>query len=239
MGKCYTLTFDISDYASGSVLFSLNSSSDNFIYSVSADGSYYVNMDITSVGIDIVTGTGTAFIPLTDPVTSLYINQTGTSEVNNLELKLDPECVSTYCSECFELDSCERGMLLQWFNDDNGFGFNYSDVSFIQSMRVEGGLRVPTYDYLDETFYTTSSGEKGMIFNQAWKSKEMWVHELPEYMHDAISTGIAHDHFFVDGVEFVKSEGGYAPDWNIPESLLAPVIVKIEPKTQNLYNDNC
>lgn len=238
VGKCYTLTFDSTGHDTYPIFFTFNVTDNYTFYLTNPDGSHYVNMDITSVGVDTVSDEGTLSVAITDPITSIWVH-VGSGEISNLELRLDPDCVTTYCSECFDLQDCETGVLLQWFNDESGFGFNYSDMPFIQSMRVEGGIRIPTSDYLDETYYMTSGGEKGMIFNQVWMSRELWIHELPEYLHNAISVGIAHDHFFIDGVEYVKAEGGYAPDWNVPETLLAPVIVKIQEKTQNLFNDNC
>ena len=159
--------------------------------------------------------------------------------IKNLEINLQEQCADTYCSECYNISSCQEGMLLQWTNDDNGLGFNYAQLGFIQQLRVNGGLRIPTGFYDDETYYSDSKGDTGILYAQAIKQQELWIESIPEYLHDAIRVAIAHDHFFIDGVEYVKLEGGYAPEWDVPNTLLAGVTIGVKEKTQNTFNQNC
>ena len=126
-------------------------------------------------------------------------------QLQDMSIKKQSACADTYYSECYNLDECtEKHLLLQWTNDENGLGFNYAQLGFIQQLRVEGGIRILSGTYEDETFYTTSGGVRGQLYSQPTKNQEMWVHEIPEYLHNAIRLAIAHDHFFIDGTEYVK-----------------------------------
>jgi len=169
----------------------------------------------------------------------------------NTSMTLQAVCADTFCSECYDLSDCgtanqcdfpqvvEKGLLIQWTNDENGLGFNYSQLGFIQQLRLEGGLRASSGSYDDETFYTTSGGQRGLVYTHTTKQEELWVQSIPEYLHDALRVALAHDHFFINGQEYVKTEGGYAPDWDVPNTLLAGVIVGVQKKTQDTFNINC
>lgn len=173
---------------------------------------------------------------------TIYIENTNAPVIDNLELKLSEECAEEYCSECFSLEDeqCCSGeyLTLQWTNNDDGFGFNYTSMPLVHSLTIKGGLRNADYPY-DEDYFNTSSGRFFPVYVDAVKTQEMWVERIPEYIHDALRLGVVHDEFTINGQTYSKAEGGYSPDWDTPNSFLAPVIVKVRKRTQNTKNVNC
>lgn len=164
-------------------------------------------------------------------------------DVTDVSLKLNPDCAQEYCSECFTLDNCgvaptKEYLYLEWTNNDDGFGMNYTGVPLIHSLWIKGGLRNADYPYTED-YFTTSGGTHFPVYVDAVKTIELWVEDVPDYIHDALRLGVVHDEFTVNGVEYSKADGGYSPDWDTPNSLLAPVIVKLREKYQDTRNENC
>lgn len=229
-GKCYIITGTMSERDTGeSALFQIgNDVSKDVVGSITANGDFSLSFDYET--------TATFY-------KSLFITENGDFNITNLELKLDTECATEYCSECFDLDNCgvsnsQEYLYLEWTNNDDGFGMNYTGVPLVHSLWIKGALRNADYPY-EEDYFTTSSGTHFPVYVDSVKTIEMWVHDLPTYIHDALRIGVVHDLFTVNGVEYTKGEGGYSPDWDTPNSLLAPVIVKLREKFQDTKNENC
>lgn len=164
-------------------------------------------------------------------------------DVTNLSLKLSPDCAQEYCSECFNLDNCgtnptKEYLFLEWTNNDDGFGMNYTGVPLVHSLWIKGGLRNNDFPYTED-YFTTSGGTSFPVYVDAVETIELWVEDVPAYIHQALRIGVVHDEFTVNGVEYTKADGGYSPDWDTPNSLLAPVIVKLREKYQDTRNENC
>lgn len=229
-GKCYIITGTMSERDSGeSALFQIgNDVTKDIVGSITANGDFSLSFDYE---------TGDTFYK------SVFITENGDFNITNLELKLDPECATEYCSECFDLDNCgvsnsQEYLYLEWTNNDDGFGMNYTSVPLVHSLWIKAALRNADYPY-EEDYFTTSSGTHFPVYVDSVKTIEMWAHDLPEYIHDALRIGVVHDSFTVNGKEYTKGEGGYSPDWDTPNSLLAPVIVKLREKYQDTKNENC
>lgn len=227
-GRCYTL--------SGTVV---ASSGDGVIFYIGNDETTY------TIGSPLYTNGQTIDLDFTYTVgryyQKLFMDLTGENiQVNDLRLELSPECAEKYCSECFSLEKCEEPeyLTLEWTNDDDGFGINYTSLPLVHSLTVKGGLRQADYTY-DEDYHTTSAGRFFPVYVDSVKMQEMWVERVPEYIHDALRLGVVHDHFTINGVSYSKAEGGYSPDWSTPDSFLAPVIVKVRQRTQDTKNINC
>lgn len=236
-GKCYLVTGTMANRGSGeSALFQIgNDTSKEVLGTVVADGNFSLPFDYT---------TSSTFFK------TLYITErTGADadvdfEITNLALKLDPDCAEEYCSECFSLDNCgvaptKEYLYLEWTNSDDGFGMNYTSVPLKHSLWIKGGLRNFDYPYATEEYFSTSAGYNFPVFVDSVKTAELWVEDVPEYIHDALRLGVVHDSFTVNGVEYSKEPGSYSPDWDTPNSLLAPVIVKLREKSQDTRNENC
>lgn len=221
--KCYYISGTITNYTAGSTVFRIGDGSTfDTLLTVSANGGFVKRFTYDG----------------TTDYTYFQIS-TGNMQLNDLMLRLDPACNPVVCSECFKLTDCERceHMKLSWTNNDDAFGFSFQSP-FTQTVYIQGGLRVPDYPY-EEEYFTTSERSTFPIYVAARKTQELWIHEIPEYLHDAIRLGVVHDSFYINDVKYVKVEGSYTPDWDVPNTLLAPVIVKVAEAVQNTTNSNC
>lgn len=227
VGRCYVLSGTVeAEGASGVVFYAGNNET---TYSISSP----VYGDGDTISLEFTYPEGRYY-------QSLFMDITGTVQVNDMQLLLDEECAEGYCSECYSLEECREPeyLTLQWTNDDDGFGINYTSLPLVHSLTVKGGLRNADYTY-DEDYHNTSAGRYFPVYVDSVKMQEMWVERVPEYIHDALRLGVVHDHFTINGESYSKAEGGYSPDWNTPQSLLAPVIVKVRKRTQDTKNINC
>ncbi len=142
-----------------------------------------------------------------------------------------------YVSDCLSIKlSHGCTLLLSWTNDENAFGFDYSNLAFTQNLRVKAKLWQPKYQK-EKNVFTDSAGNRSILKSETAKLELLTVAEMPVYLHDALSIGIEHDTFEVDGQEYVNEESEYTPKWR-KSSQLAPVDVLIV-KDQNLKNSNC
>lgn len=226
-GRCYVLTGTVSATSGDGVIFYIGNDEVNY-YATAV----YRAGDTISYEFDYLS---------TQYIQKIKMDLTGDDiEVNDLEVKLDSDCAQEYCSECFSLEECEEPeyLTLEWTNDDDGFGINYTSLPIVHTLTVKGGLRNADYQY-DEDYHNTSAGRYFPVYVDSVKMQEMWVERVPEYIHDALRLGVVHDHFTINGQSYSKAEGGYSPDWNTPQSLLAPVIVKVRKRTQDTKNINC
>lgn len=238
-GKCYELCFTLDYGGSGQVNIYAGDTIDDtagatLIGTANADGSFNFDFDFPASG-------GEEF-------TYLIIEDTGTpeSQISDLSIRLDVECADQVCTECLVKDECNEPCelpLLEWWNDDNGFGMEYENMVLRHSLYVWGGLRARKGNYPEDEVFTFSNGETKRLYAQVQKTYDLYLHDLPEYLHEAIMVALMHDHFqiTVNGktTEFIKSPGEYSPDYDIPESLFAGIIIPLYEKTQDLYNRNC
>jgi len=143
-----------------------------------------------------------------------------------------------YITDCFSvklLHDCS--VQITWNNNEDAFGFNYSDLNFTQSLRIDAKLWQPKYKALDKQTYEYSNGD--VEINYVSKAKEVifTTEELPEYIHDALQLAVDSDNFFINGNKYVFVEEDYSPVWR-KSSSLAPVELPLR-RSQNLRNVNC
>lgn len=135
------------------------------------------------------------------------------------EVRLTENCDSTtYISQCLSLaasfPSCgPKGTLLfKWRNRNNAFGYDYTNTSYYNYLRVQGRLKHPTFP--DDTEIPTFSDNTNTVINA--RVQKLWkvaLNDLPEYVHNAIATMRRHSDFQIDGVPFVVNDGAYSPAW--------------------------
>lgn len=144
-----------------------------------------------------------------------------------------------YVSECFyvKLDH-DCTILLTWTNQESAFGFEYSGLDFTQSLRIAGKLWQPKYNSDIKETFVDSKGNRKMLYARVVKDQLLTVNEIPEYLHDALSIGLNHDTFKIGGVDYVFEETDINPQWR-NSSNLAPVLLRVLKKSQNLINNNC
>lgn len=147
--------------------------------------------------------------------------------------------ISTYFeSDCITLkESHDCTLKLTWTNNENAYGFDYTNLQFIQTLRVEGKKWQPKYPKEKEVF-KDSVGNRMILRSDTTKTELLTVNEIPAYLHDALSIGVEHDVFKIDDVEYVNEESEYGPKWR-KSSPLASVEVEVIKKDQDLTNENC
>lgn len=147
--------------------------------------------------------------------------------------------ILTYQSYCFSvklLHSCS--LQLEWTNDQDGFGFNYSGLSFTQSMRVDGKLWKPRFVMTDKNVHYFSNGEGKITNVRVYEDRELVIKEMPDYMHRAISIGLNHDSFYIQDVKTLFPDEEVTPAWR-NSSNLAPLTIIVRQDQNDLLNSNC
>lgn len=156
------------------------------------------------------------------------------------------------CSECYsvaESHTCSK--LISYWNEDDAFGVPWSvvnndvyaplandDPRFKIYMRLECDLYKAKY-IQNQDEYKNSAGVKEITYFDARKQKELIINEMPEYMHDAVALAKGHDHFYIDGVEYI-AEAGYEPEWQEkPRLKMARSRFLVEQKTYKMTNKKC
>jgi hypothetical protein len=143
-----------------------------------------------------------------------------------------------YITNCFYVKlSHDCTKQITWNNNEDAYGFNYSDLNFTQSLRINAKLWQPRYKALEKQTYEYSNGD--IEINYVSKAKEILftTEELPEYIHDALQLAVDSDNFFIDNVKYVFVEEEYSPSWR-KSSSLASVELPLR-ISQNLRNVNC
>lgn len=224
-GKCYDLTVTIGGYVSP-ITFTVGD---------------FLTQPVT-IGTATANGNTTFSFTATADITYLVMEYTDTAATVFPDLRLDIACADSACSQCFTKydnpDCVGNILVLEWTNDNNAFGFDYTTSSFAQVMAVKGIVERPTWQDNNRGVYNSSNGLKFQHYTNTRKQQEMFIDQIPDYMHEALSIGLVHDHFYINGTEYIKVEDTYEPDFR-NNSFLAPVLVPVEEKTQNLFNRNC
>lgn len=221
--------------------YSINGTVSDFVSNISVTAGDY----ITQETLGTITGNGDYSFDL-DPTSGLsyvVIEYTDTDAIISVSLNIREECAGTACSECLEnIEDPECAgclvMDIEYYNDSDKMGFAYSNTGYTQKMLIGGDVQRPDFVYPSEDTYLQSSGSSLLHYAEHKGEYEMIIHKAPEYIHAALSLALIHDHCFINGVEYVKSEGNYSPDWK-DDSFLAPCITKIEKKAGTLFNYRC
>lgn len=142
-----------------------------------------------------------------------------------------------FISDCLDVKlNHDCTLLLSWTNNDNAFGFEYVELLFHPKLRVLAKLWQPKYSK-DKIIYKDSSGARSLLKSETSKEELLTIHEVPEYVHDALSLGLENDFFYVEGIKYSNEETQYTPRWRKSSQLSSVEIVII--KDQNLKNSNC
>lgn len=148
----------------------------------------------------------------------------GTTEYNSdcLLLKLEHPCT----------------IQLQWTNNENAFGLEYSDLVFEQTLRVSAKLDRPKFESDKKEVFVYSNGGRQVLYVRKKIIESLRIFEAPRYIHEAIQLGLDHDSFFINGIQYIFEDTSYDPAWR-KSSQLAPVEVNVVKNGQNLVNSNC
>jgi hypothetical protein len=236
VGKVYTLSMTISNWVSGALLWFLPANNTaGFVFDGAANpnGDIDITLDLTAeafneptirfitTGFDAGVGAGVFTID-----NMIIYGEAGTVEILN-------------CSEPFLLsDSHPCTIKLTWTNENDAFGMAYGQFSIVHSLRVDAKQFQPIYEKIDKSIDTDSIGTIENIYSRTVKKEKLVLREQPEYVHDALSIGLEHDTFNIDGVRYVSEDEEYSPVWR-KSSLLAPVTIEVIEGGQLLEKRRC
>lgn len=142
-----------------------------------------------------------------------------------------------YVSDCLKVkESHPCTVLLSWSNEENAYSFIYDSLTFEPKLRVEAKKWHPKYPKEKDVF-KDNAGNRTILKSETSKEEILSISDIPEYVHDALSIGLEHDEFTVDGIVYTNEETEYTPKWR-KSSTLAPVEITVI-KDQLLKNNNC
>lgn len=149
------------------------------------------------------------------------------------------DLTTVYRSDCFAvklLHGCT--LLLTWTNNEDGMGFDYSGLSFIQSMRIEGKLWKWKHTTVDKQTFRYSNGDEKILYARVYEEETLTISKMPKYMGQAFALALNHDTFEVEGIPYLFFDEDVTPTHrNTTET--PPVEVVLRKKGQNLLNNNC
>ena len=149
------------------------------------------------------------------------------------------DVVLTYMSDCFSVKlTHDCTITVEWYNDQDGFGFNYSGLTFRPQLRLDGKVWKPRFTTEDKEVYGKSNGNKLITYARVYEELEVAIKEAPDYVHRAIAVAINHDNLFVNDIASVVEDEEYTPTWR-NSSNLAPSAFIVKQNRQDLLNSNC
>lgn len=199
-----------------------------------------------SEGVEVVT------IPMTQGATGnqmfeLALSIPGEIPEGCYEIRLTEDCAdTTYISQSLAFKAsipCQgvpefKTLLFKWRNRNDAFGYDYTtDTTYYNYVRVFGRLKHPTFP--DDTEIPTFSNNTNAVINA--RVQKLWkvaLSDLPEYVHNAISTMRRHSDFQIDGTAFVVADGSYSPNWR-KSSELATVEFEAFDQSFDGVSTNC
>lgn len=144
-----------------------------------------------------------------------------------------------YKSECFSLaESHTCTIVIDWNNDQDAFGFDFSGLSFNPQLRLSGKTRNRSYPTKDKNVFDFSNGRAKITNVRITPEIEVAIHEAPEYIHDAISIALNSDSVALNDRDIVYEEDEYTPVWR-NTSNLAPAVFRVRQIDDDLLNSNC
>jgi len=124
----------------------------------------------------------------------------------HIRLKLYEETESgltvTHLSEWVTVEYQPKQLQIEWFNVDNSFNIDYSD-GFSNKLQIDA-----------KQWKLAFGGESSVYSNQGIETKlketvkRIFILEcdLPDYLCETLTLAMAHDHFFINEVEFVTEK---------------------------------
>jgi hypothetical protein len=115
------------------------------------------------------------------------------------------EADSANVSNCFTLkETHDCTLLIEAFNNDNAFGFNYTDGAFTQSLRVKAKMDVIGYPQEKEE-YLFSDNSRAILFARSEKEYDVKLGDAPEYIHDCLRLLLLHDNLEINSDQYISS----------------------------------
>lgn len=205
--------------------------------------------EMSSIGLDIKDSSDVVVYSETDGTSIEYVDTEAQINLDWTNYGLtEGECY-TVCivdlsdsseqeTNCFFYAAFDCSIKLTWTNGNNAFGFNYTDFTFVQVLRLVDSIKRNAKYSEESNRPEFSNGSRATSYGKSVKVEEVQTEALPEWVHDALRLGVIHQTLTVDAVEYVKQEGDYEPIWD-RSSVDAPVILEMAKASQVAANKEC
>ncbi len=171
-----------------------------------------------------------------------------TAESNNFSidnvsiLKNTTEEQFHYRTDCYSLaDSFDCTVKLSGTNLDNAFNIDFNGLLYSPMIRVAGELMHPKFE-VDKEDEEDSAGISSTLYFKSEASRNLFLYQLPPYLHDFIRLLIGYDTFKVDDETYVTKSGDYEPEYErqlgkVPD--LGNAEIEVRPKEDFNVNKFC
>ena len=171
-------------------------------------------------------------------VDNQHAGDAATISIDNVSMGIYECDVSSECVSIADEWPCTK--LMRWIGSQDGpayaLGFDWEDgLSF--SLRLDMLLRKANYEEEVEDFID-SRGHRSIFIGSSSKTYEVFIDEVPEYIHDAIRIAKLSDYFLIDNVEYRPLKGKYTPEWK-DELKWAQSRFEVYLQDENIKNTNC
>jgi hypothetical protein len=147
-----------------------------------------------------------------------------------------------YRTDCYSLaDSFDCTVKLSGTNLDNAFNIDFNGLLYSPMIRVAGELMHPKFE-VDKEDEEDSAGISSTLYFKSEASRNLFLYQLPPYLHDFIRLLIGYDTFKVDNETYVTKSGDYEPEYErqlgkVPD--LGNAEIEIRPKEDFNVNKFC
>ncbi len=249
---CYLFTVTAYDYNSGTVTFEYGYTDRYFVFNklgdvgtVTADGTTTFNIDVAG--------------DLTVPISELndqcnYVTALDGNYMSNFAIRynndadvsltidglyLDPTCdTQKHVSDCIDLaDDCNCDIKIEWSNNKDAFGFNFTGFPFTQTLRVPGVKWFSRFPG-NNNQYTGSTGITTIVSADSHEVERVRLDELPRFAHKALRIGLKCRDLKINGENYVALPEEYEPDFDQYRTT-ATVQFEVRKAVENNDNNNC
>jgi hypothetical protein len=228
--SCYVLNIVVGGYTSGTLTIDIGNETNGVftlieeVEVITANGTY--SIDIDPSGCTTFNAVRTT---LSSPTTAIY-------QVKGIYLA--ESCAPKLCSRCFQVVN-KSGCLLElsWTNGRNFADLEYKNLGYTQSVWVEGELANATYP-IENNVFRYGNGDTLLTYARRVKTMQLGIKDIPEHLHNAISLGLMHDEFYINGEQYRLNGDSYEPIWR-RTAKVAPVILEVFKKQENSRNQLC
>lgn len=233
--KLYLVQYDIVDWvdSSGGV-----------------DGSMTTNLG--DISVDLITSSFSighhAHIVSTKGLTISTITFAIQPGTTNLLVKIDnvsvKELTADVCSECFKvadwLDStgCEVTKKLTATNNDDAFGYDFTNFDIILAMRVFARKKRETWQQTEFESRHTNTNTRSTNYAESSEVQELLFELHPPYIYNMVQTMSDADVWKIDDIKYTKEDGGIVPDWKEKFLMATASMNVLESSQPNRINDN-
>lgn len=219
-GHKYHIKLTVSDYLSGTLTVTIGA----FTYDITANGTYEFWVDVPNGVTDL-----------------LLVATIGRFRVDNISAKMIEGYTNAIKVIDVPADPCTY-KLLEWRNDEDAYGFNYSALlsrNFYFVLRLEAEIEFRSNYDEDVEDYTDGAGKTTLTYAQLRKIRNLSTERVNGDILDALFAMRRHDEILIDGSRYVvPKDNGLDPDYQ-NKAEVASVTIQMARPDQDLFNSLC